>query len=68
MSEHVSGPAPWEDPIVEEVRRARNELFAEANNDLATLCERLRKEQELSGHPVVRRGPRPVGEVPGEAA
>ncbi|HNR31388.1 MAG TPA: hypothetical protein PKI11_10910 [Candidatus Hydrogenedentes bacterium] len=33
------------DPIVAEVRKARDEMAREANYDLHTLCERLRAEE-----------------------
>jgi len=50
--------APWEDSIVAEVRAARATLFAAAGYDLEKLVERLRREQALSGHPVVTFPPR----------
>jgi hypothetical protein len=43
----------WKDPIVAEVRNARAELAAEFNNDLHALLEQMRKEEKVSGHPVV---------------
>jgi hypothetical protein len=36
----------WRDPIVEEVRKAREELFRQANYDLHTFFENLKKNQE----------------------
>lgn len=49
-----------EDPIVEETRAAREELFARFNYDLAALCEYLRKKQgEHSGRVVIRQPRRP---------
>jgi hypothetical protein len=36
----------WRDPIVEEVRKAREELFKQANYDLHALFESLRKSQK----------------------
>jgi SHS2 domain-containing protein len=36
----------WRDPIVEEVRKAREELFKQANYDLHTFFENLKKIQE----------------------
>lgn len=45
----------WQDPIVAEVRAARQALFAAARYDIRELCRRLREEQEVSGHPVVTR-------------
>ncbi|MBN2494844.1 MAG: hypothetical protein JXR96_09670 [Deltaproteobacteria bacterium] len=54
----------WEDPIVAEVRRARAEIFAEADHDLNKLCERLRESEKRSKHRLVKRAPRPVDELP----
>ena len=53
----------WEDPIVNETRAAREQLFAQFNRDLAALCEYLRgKQREHSGRVVTRepRRPEPV--------
>ena len=36
----------WRDPIVEEVRKAREELFRQANYDLHTFFENIKKIQE----------------------
>ena len=58
----------WEDPIVAEVRRARAQLFADAGNDLDTLCARLQREQVRGGTPLVQRKPRAPHDLPGEAA
>ncbi len=52
----------WRDPIVEEVRQARQALFAAAGNDIFEFCRRLRERQASSGHPVVTR-PRSTGWV-----
>jgi hypothetical protein len=46
----------WHDPIVAEVRRAREALFAEANYDIHEFCRRLSEKQATSGHVVVKRG------------
>lgn len=49
-------PAPtttWQDPIVAEVRAARQALFAAAGYDIREFCRRLRGQQSHSGHPVV---------------
>jgi len=45
---------PWQDPIVAEVRQARETLFAEANYDIHEFCRRLAERQESSGHTVVK--------------
>lgn len=46
---------PWRDPIVAEVRKVREALFAAAGYDVHEFCRRLRERQETSGHPLVRR-------------
>ena len=38
-----------EDPVVAEVRRIREELFAEYNYDLAAYCEAMIRRQATSG-------------------
>jgi hypothetical protein len=48
----------WEDPIVAEVRKVREILYAKAGYDLFELCRRLREEQVLSGRSVVTHEPR----------
>ena len=52
----------WRDPIVEEVRRIRDEHAKKFNYDLHAICEDIRKKQGSSGRRVVTRAPRkPVG-------
>ena len=48
----------WRDPIVEEVRRIRDEHAKKFNYDLHAICEDFRKRQRLSGRTVVSRPPR----------
>ena len=48
------------DTIVEEVRKARDEFARRFNYDLHAMCADLRREQELSGAPVVSFPKRPV--------
>jgi hypothetical protein len=48
-------PLSWQDPIVAEVRQAREALFAEANYDIYELCRRMADKQARSGHPVMTR-------------
>jgi hypothetical protein len=55
MSDDRSTEA-WRDPIVAEVRQAREALFAEASYDIREFCRRLSAKQATSGHPVVKRG------------
>jgi len=59
----------WEDPIVAEVRRAREKLFAAAGYDLDVFCRQLRERQEKEGRHAVTRPPRiPQREATGSAA
>ena len=67
MSETPNEREPWHDPIVAEVRRVREALFAAAGYDIREYCRRLRQEQPTSGHPVVTR-PRHDTGTPEEAA
>jgi hypothetical protein len=61
-------PIPaWDDPIVAEVRRAREALFAAADHDLDKLCDHLRAEEGRSGHRVVRHAPQTQEERPNAA-
>lgn len=55
-------PPPVEDPIVAEVRAAREAEFAAAGYDLEEYARRLRAAQASSGHPVITRPPRPAHE------
>ena len=48
----------WHDPIVEEIRRIRDEHAKKFNYDLHAICEDFRKRQRLSGRTVVSRPPR----------
>ncbi len=58
----------WHDPIVAEVRGAREALFAAAGYDIREFCRRLREEQATSGHQVVTLAPRAISEKPDDAA
>ena len=46
------------DPIVEEVRKARDEHARRFNYDLAKICADLRRIERTCGHRVVRRSPK----------
>ncbi|MDX2000722.1 MAG: hypothetical protein SF066_23615 [Thermoanaerobaculia bacterium] len=50
--------APWQDPIVAELREARERLFVAAGYDLETLGQRLREAQAASGRQVITLPPR----------
>jgi hypothetical protein len=56
MADDFSTAKPWHDPIVAEVRQARQALFAEANYDVREFCRRLSARQETSSHKVVKQG------------
>jgi hypothetical protein len=43
----------WNDPIVDEVRKAGEELARQANYDLHTFCENLRQKEKQSKGKVV---------------
>ena len=58
----------WRDPIVAEVRRVREKLFAAAGHDIHEFCRRLREKQAASGHPVVTRPASAKSDTSGEAA
>lgn len=68
MNNEQEHSLPWDDPIVSEVRRARETLLAEADYDLEKLSQRLRKEQLASGRQVVTRAPRHPGDANDKAA
>ena len=55
MPENSAPVEAWHDPIVTEVRKARETLFAEANYDIYEFCRRLSDRQAHSGHSVVKR-------------
>ena len=45
----------WEDPIVAEVRRARERYAARFDFDVRAICRDLRERQEASSRTVIRR-------------
>ena len=46
------------DPIVEEVRKARQAHAARFNYDLDAICADLKKKEKDSGHRIVSRPPK----------
>jgi hypothetical protein len=48
----------WRDPIVEEIRKIREEHARNFNHDLHAICEDIRQRQGKSGHTVVSRSRR----------
>jgi hypothetical protein len=59
---------PWNDPIISEVRQAREALFAEFDYNLTRFAEELRRKQIDTGRQVVTRSPRRPNQGSGEAA
>jgi hypothetical protein len=55
----------WEDPIVAEVRRVREELAARFNYDVKAMFADMRKRQAALGDRLVRRDtkPDPIADV-----
>ena len=58
----------WHDPIVAEIRQVREDLFAEAGQDLREFCRRLREQQDQSGHQVVSNASGTESRKPDDAA
>lgn len=52
------------DPIVEEVRRVRDELAAKAGYDLDKVIKMTRDSQKRSGRKFVRLPPKRIASVP----
>jgi hypothetical protein len=63
MAKDHSPVEAWHDPIVAEVRQAREALFAAANYDIREFCRRLSDRQATSGHAVVKRGSTPLSSL-----
>lgn len=60
--------APWVDPIVAEVRAARERIVAAVGGDLHALCEQLRAREASAGRIPVRHAPHPPRPETGQAA
>ena len=54
----------WEDPIVAEVRRVREQYAARFNYDIKAICRHAREQEKKSGHEVLSLPPRPVTTTP----
>jgi len=52
----------WEDPIVKEVRRIREELAAQFNFDVSAIFAEMRKRQTTVGSRLVRREKKDIAE------
>lgn len=68
MNDTSKDAGAWQDPIVAEVRGARQALFAAARYDIREFCRRASEEQARSGHRVVKRVPRHTFPKPEDAA
>jgi len=51
------------DPVVDEIRRVRQEHTDRFNRDLHAICEDLRQQERESGREYVSFQPRPVRDV-----
>lgn len=60
--------APWVDPIVAEVRAARERIVEAVGGDLHALCEQLRAREASAGRIPVRHAPRLPHSETGHAA
>ena len=54
----------WHDPIVQEVRRYREQYAAQFNYDLKAICRDLRERQKKGVHKVVSLPPKRVQPAP----
>ncbi len=59
---------PWVDPIVAEVRAARERIVDAVAGDLHALCEQLRAREVAAGRIPVRHTPRLPRSETGQAA
>jgi hypothetical protein len=50
----------WEDPIVAEIRKIRDEHAAKFNYDIAAICEDIRRQEKESGRQYVSFPPRRI--------
>jgi hypothetical protein len=53
-----------DDPIVEEVRKARQKIFEEAGGTVKSYFEMLRREEAKDKRPVFRRRSKPARKKP----
>jgi hypothetical protein len=58
MTKPLRKDEPWEDPIVAEVRKAREKLLAAAGYDLDELARQLNERQQQEGRSAITRAPR----------
>ena len=53
----------WRDPIVEEIRRIREEYAAQYHYDIEAICRAAREREKKSDNEIVSSSPRPVPTV-----
>ena len=53
----------WEDSIIEEIHKHREDYLKEFNYDLHAICQDIRKKQDQSDRPVIAPKPRPVNKI-----
>jgi len=54
----------WNDPIVEELHKRRQEMAAKFNYDVHAMCQYYREQQKLENRVVVSRKPRLIKDLP----
>lgn len=57
----------WHDPIVDEVRRARDEYARQFDYDLEAILRDIQRRQSVHGDNLVRRAPRTTEPAPNSA-
>jgi len=57
----------WNDPIVDEVRDARQAYAAEFQHDLAAICADLRRQQAIHPERLVSLAPKLLADLPAAA-
>lgn len=67
MADSPDSQTSWEDPVVAEVRAAREALFASVGCNFEALAKLLREQQAKAGREAISLPPR-SGEGGGEAA
>ncbi len=58
MWQEESFEEPWRDPIVEEIRKIREEHAARFNYNVRAIVEDARRRQQEGGHKIVSLPPR----------
>jgi len=53
----------WEDSIIEEIHKHREDYLKEFNYDLHAICQDIKKKQDQSDRPVISPKPRPVNKI-----